>query len=66
MQLGWLDALIFVGPDADEARDFTGIPNQFDDKTAKYVVFYNIKYVNCPFTPEFQCTIWDLKCSKTI
>jgi len=38
------DALAFAGPDADENSDITGEPNQFTSDTAKWVIFYNIKY----------------------
>ncbi|WP_338847449.1 Ca2+-dependent phosphoinositide-specific phospholipase C [Massilia sp. W12] len=36
------DALAFVGPDADEPNDIFGAPNQFSDKNAQQVVFYNL------------------------
>ncbi len=36
------EAAIFVGPDADEPSDFFGTPNQFSDKNAEQVVFYNL------------------------
>jgi calcium-dependent phosphoinositide phospholipase C len=36
-------AVIFVAPDTDETSDITGVPNQFNTDTAKWVVVYNIK-----------------------
>ena len=35
--------MMFVAPDTDEKGDVTGKPNEFNDTTAGYVVWYNIK-----------------------
>lgn len=37
------NAVMFVAPDTDESRDIVGKPNQFDARTAGWVVFFNVK-----------------------
>jgi len=44
-------AWIFVAPDTDETSDITGVPNQFDAKTAAAVVVYNIKEGDQKYAP---------------